>query len=186
MYGFAALRFIEDENIEDRVYWYLTELALKTDDLVLAPVGAHNRLQLARVERTFCGETEDAPYDVRLLKKVEAKYGERKLFFGGAVCCELGGVRYDFKRYTRYSRILFTDIEELSPEAEKDAFAYGVRETVSSERKDALQRLARAEGCVLLYGVRAAEQIRTVLAAVRGGEHGLDEETASAFRKKLR
>ena len=80
------MRFIEDENISDRVYWYLSERTCSAGELVLAPVGARSRLQLARVERTLSCEVQDAPYDMRLIKRVEAAYGERRPVFGGMPC----------------------------------------------------------------------------------------------------
>ena len=102
MVRFAALRFTEDENIRDRVYWYRCAFETKTGERVLAPVGSHDRLQCARVERVLFAEEGDAPYDPALLKDVAAPLGARSFLWEGRTCFELGGVRYDQKRFTRF------------------------------------------------------------------------------------
>ena len=99
---FAALRFTEDENIRDRVYWYRCAFRNKGGERVLAPVGSHDRLQCARVERVLFAEEGDAPYDPALLKDVAAPLGARSFLWEGRTCFELGGVRYDQKRFTRF------------------------------------------------------------------------------------
>ena len=99
---FAALRFTEDDNIRDRVYWYRLDFPARTGGRVLAPVGSHDRLQCARVERILEADERDAPYDVSLIKRVAAPYGARSFLWEGRTCYELGGVRYDQKRFTRF------------------------------------------------------------------------------------
>jgi len=103
---YVALRFFEDGNLADRVYWYLCDLTVTVGERVLAPVGSHDRLQLASVERVQSTEGT-APYDVRLMKHVAARYGVHALSLkSGFVCRELGGFRYDYKRFTRFGKLL--------------------------------------------------------------------------------
>ena len=117
MVTFAALRFTEDENIADRVYRYRADFAVKAGERVLAPVGSHDRLQCARVERVLEAKEEDAPYDVRLIKYVRAPLGARSFVWEGRTCLELGGVRYDGKRFTRFGAFacLFGEPPEGAP-----------------------------------------------------------------------
>ena len=70
---FAALRFYKDLNIGDRLYWYLSEFPVCAGEKVFAPVGTRNRLQKAIVERTAKADKENAPYDISLIKKIEAR-----------------------------------------------------------------------------------------------------------------
>ena len=85
MVTFAALRFAEDGNLSDRTYWYRCDFALSPGERVLAPVGPHDRLQRAVVERVLEAGAENAPYDLRLIKSVAARDGARLLRAGGAV-----------------------------------------------------------------------------------------------------
>ena len=72
---FAALRFAEDENLADRTYWYRCPFAVAEGEKVFAPVGPHDRIQRASVERVLEGDAAHAPYDVRFLKSVAAQCG---------------------------------------------------------------------------------------------------------------
>ena len=118
MVTFAALRFSEDENIADRVYWYRADFSVKEGERVLAPVGSHDRLQCARVERVLEAREEDAPYDIRLIKRVAAHLGARSFLWEERPCLELGGVRYDSKRFTRFGAFacLFGELPETAPD----------------------------------------------------------------------
>ncbi len=166
-YDFAALRFTEDENLVDRVYWYLCTFPVKEGEGVLAPIGAHSRLQFARVERTLTASEENAPYDLRLLKQVAAKYGARRLAVGRMICFEMGGLLYDSKHYTRFKRILFTIFEDEPNEEEKNLLtAYGVTETVKAA---SLREIPDTE-CVLLMGEHARPLAEQILLSVRKGE----------------
>lgn len=166
-YDFAALRFTEDENIADRVYWYRCDFPVTQGEGVLAPVGSHNRLQFARVERTLSATEENAPYDLRLIKCVAAKYGARKLVVGRAVCYELGGIRYDGKHFTRFKRVLFTEFPEEFSDGERAALReYGVTDIVSDFGE-------RSGGCVLLKGRGAKSRAEEILSAVRTQEDGI-------------
>lgn len=181
---FAALRFIEDENIADNVYWYLCEFPVEAGERVLAPVGAHNRLQCARVERTLAAEEESAPYDVRFIKKVAAKYGVCERSFEGYICRELGGRRYDAKRYTRFGAVLYC--ETLPNETQLSAlYASGV--TVLRSGEDTLfSELARTDGCALICGAGAADTAKKVFEIVRGaGEAELTLADAALLKNKL-
>lgn len=175
-YDFAALRFTEDENISDRVYWYSCAFPVKEGEGVLAPVGARNRLQFARVERTLTADEAHAPYDVRLIKSVEAKFGARKLTIGRFVCFELGGVRYDEKHYTRFRRILFSEFAGEANDCERRRLKeYGVDNIVSA------QSLAEipSEGCVLLTGEWAKRLAEEIICVVR-------EQKRTPLAEKLR
>ena len=167
-YRFAALRFVEDRNLVDRVYWYLAEFPLKEGEFVLAPVGERNRLQRAQVERTLSATEETAPYDVRLAKHVVAKCGARKLVADGVTCYELGGVKYDEKRYTAFQRVLVSD--EI-PKRFTELNSYGVVKTVipaQTGREEALRIVADTAGCVLVAGGGAREIGEALLALARG------------------
>ncbi len=128
IYDFAALRFTEDENIADRVYWYLCDFPVKEGEGVLAPVGAHNRLQFARVERTLSCAEENAPYDLRLIKRVAAKYGARRLSLSSVKNCrDLGGVRCGGKRFTGYGVFIRSDFPGSFSESDRTLLReYGV------------------------------------------------------------
>lgn len=168
---FAALRFIEDGNIAGNVYWYLCAIPVKAGEQVLAPVGAHNRLQCARVERVLVTEEKDAPYDLRLVKSVEAKLGARRLTAGRVVCFELGGVRYDEKRYTRFRRVLYTEASKAAADEARELLGeYGVTRILPAEKGCEAEILGelRGGGCVLLTGADARTSAEAILAAVRG------------------
>lgn len=181
---FTALRFIEDENISDRTYWYECGFAVEAGALVLAPVGTHDRLQCARVERVTEADEKNAPYDVRLIKRVEAECGARKLVVGRMTCFELGGLKYDTKRYTRFRRVLFSEFsEDLNEEEKTDLRDYGV--TRIMDMPASMEEIARAKGCVLVKGKGAKHTAEALLAAVRG-EEKLPVETVKYLQEKLR
>lgn len=125
---FAALRFTEDPNLADNVYWYLCDFPVKEGDRVLAPVGAHNGLQFARVERVTAGTEQSAPYDMRLIKRIAAKFGARRFPLDCARNCrELGGVRTDGKRFTRFGAFLRSDFPAYMREKDAETLqSYGV------------------------------------------------------------
>lgn len=180
---FAALRFSEDENIAGRSYWYLSEIPLKEGERVLAPIGSHDRLQCARVERLLEAEAENAPYDTRLIKCVAAKLGARKLTAGRIVCFEFGGVRYDEKRYTRFRRVLFTAFtEEFTKEEQQLLSGYGVTRILEAQEgceAEIFGELTKG-GCVLLAGTGARKTAENIIAAVRG-----ERDCGYDFRKYL-
>lgn len=180
---FAALRFFEDERIADRLYWYLSDFRLREGEEVLAPVGTHNRLQRAGVERVLEADREHAPYDMQLIKRVEARYGERRLAAGDCVCFELGGLKYDGKRYTRYRRILFS-LQIPREEELKELRAYGVADILTGSAEELAEGGALAGRCVLLAGEHARAAASTLLACVRG-EQKLSERARNALIEKL-
>ena len=177
-YDFALLRFAEDKNIADRLYWYLTDFPVSVGEEVLAPIGMHDRLQCARVERTLAAEGKDAPYDVRLIKRLAARRGARKLVLGGAEFLEFGGLRYDEKHYTRFGRVLFS--REL-PADRTELNGYGITKIV--ENGD-LGELARANGGVLLIGEEGERAFAALISFCRGKTE-LGGETAALLREKL-
>lgn len=178
---FVALRFLEDENLCDRVYWYRTDFALKEGERVLAPVGTHDRLQCAVVERTLSATAENAPYDAALVKSVAAKYGARKLMAGDTPCLELGGVRYDEKRYTQFRRILIAD---RLPSDLSGLRAYGVTRFLPAG-ETSLEEIAEIETCVLLYGASARLQAENIFSAVRGNRGDVPQAVAERLYQKL-
>ncbi len=171
-YDFAALRFCEDENIKDRVYWYLSDLPLKENEEALAPVGVHDRLQKARVERLTSAEEEDAPYDVRLIKRVAAKMGARKLSVGGASFVEFGGVRYDDRHYTRFSRVIYS--EEKADKGELALYGFhAVFEAPMSEDDGIYREIVRGHGIALLGG-EGKKIMNTLFALLQGKKDAAD------------
>ena len=153
MVTFAALRFAEDGNLSDRTYWYRCDFALSPGERVLAPVGMHDRLQRAVVERVLEAGAENAPYDLRLIKSVAARDGARLLRAGGAVFRELGGIRYDRKHYTRFGRVLVG--MRLPSAARAELSGYGVSLFCDTEENGAaavLRALSRERGCTLIFG----------------------------------
>lgn len=153
MVTFAALRFAEDGNLFDRTYWYRCDFALSPGERVLAPVGMHDRLQRAVVERVLEAGAENAPYDLRLIKSVAARDGARLLRAGGAVFRELGGIRYDRKHYTRFGRVLVG--MRLPSAARAELSGYGVSLFCDTEENGAaavLRTLSRERGCTLIFG----------------------------------
>ncbi len=181
---FAALRFFEDERIADKLYWYTSDFNLREGEEVLAPVGTHDRLQLASVERVLQADREHAPYDTRFIKKVEARYGERRLVAGDCICFELGGLKYDGKRYTRYRRILFSSRIPCEEEV-KQLRAYGVSEIFKGSAEELAEGGALAKTYVLLAGEQARAAASTLLACVRGEETNLSERARNALLEKL-
>ncbi len=177
-YDFALLRFAEDPNISDRGYWYLTDLPLQAGERVLAPVGVHDRLQCAVVERTLSAAEEDAPYDLRTVKRVEAKYGARKLVAGGTEALEFGGMRYDRKHFTRFGKVLWTP---APPEDLSEFAAYGVTKTAVRD----VGELARANGGVLLTGEEGRRMFELLAEFCRGKKTESGGETAALLREKL-
>ncbi len=187
--NFAALRFTEDKNVSERIYWYLSEFPLKAGDRVLAPIGAHDRLQAAVVEKTFSAERENAPYDLRLIKSVAAPCGARKLIAGGKEYLEFGGVKYDDKHYTRFGRVLLAKSE---PERIDELTAYGVTDFIrcTTENNQIYDRVARARGCVVLAGEAGESAFQKLLNLVRGinkplYDFGVETETVRLLKEKL-
>lgn len=169
----CALRFCADKNLSDRVYWYESELPLSVGDRVLAPVGVHDKLQLGIVERIEEGHGD------RALKRVTAREGDRILWADGVRCVEAGGVRYDEKHYTRFGRALFSKEE---PHGREELFSYGVTEFLPAS-ENALGLLARAKGCVLVYGTGAEEALSRLIGILKG--EALTGEEDEALRKKF-
>ncbi|MDE7296938.1 MAG: hypothetical protein K2N84_06710 [Clostridia bacterium] len=181
---FAALRFCEDERIADKLYWYASDFNLQEGEDVLAPVGTHDRLQRATVERVLETDPEHAPYDTRFIKKVAARYGERRLAVGDCICFELGGLKYDGKRYTRYRRILFTSCVPREEEV-KELRTYGVSDILTGSAEELAESGALAKDCVLLAGEHARAAASTLLACVRGEQTNLNERARKALLEKL-
>lgn len=186
---FAALRFVNDENLSDKVYWYLCDLSVKEGDRVLAPVGIHDRLQEGIVEKLLNVGRENAPYDLRLIKRVTARLGERKLFADGILCAELGGVKYDRKHYTRFFVALYA---ESAPGTDGQLRAYGVTKIFpdTGSAAEIYEELVKTRGCVLLTGKCGAEVFRGLLALAHGDENavrssGADRETVRRLQEKI-
>ena len=182
---FAALRFFEDANISDRLYWYLAGFPLTLGEQVLAPVGSHDRLQAARVERLLTAEEKDAPYDLRLLKRVQAKLGARKFVLGEELL-EFGGVRYDEKHYTPFKKLL---LAHEVPKEMGQIFEYGITKTLQMSADDPTlyTEIAHSLGGVLLIGAEGEKTFRALYALLRGeGSLPADEETVRLIKEMLR
>ena len=187
IYEFAALRFTEDVNISDRVYWYLSEFPVKVGDRVLAPVGSHDRLQSAVVERTLSALEKDAPYDLRLIKRIAAKSGARKLVAGGMEYLEFGGVRYDEKHFTPFGKILLAKAKSKTTD---ELRTYGVTEIFEDETPEVYEEIARSRGCVLLCGEAGERIFQALLNLARGINQPLydldvDRATVELLKEKL-
>ncbi len=178
---FCALRFTEDENLAGRTYWYVCDFPAEEGESVLAPVGSRNGLQRAVVERIKLCEERDAPYDMRLIKRVEARAGERLLTADGVRCVELGGVKYDAKRYTRFRRVL---VSEQIPQRTEELKAYGVARILAADG-DVFAALLGGEGCALVCGAGAKQTGETLLRAARGEQTGLAAPLAGALAELL-
>ncbi len=143
---FAALRFTEDENIADKTYWYACDFMAREGEQVLAPVGAHNRLQRAVIERICEAEERAAPYDIKLIKRVAAKYGARKFPLNCVRnCCELGGVKIGEKRYSKFGAYLNCDFPAFMGEEDAELLTdYGVTALIDFREESAKQANERA------------------------------------------
>ena len=188
---FAALRFTEDVNIADRVYWYLTDFPLNDGEEVLAPVGPRDRLQKARVERTLLAEGESAPYDPALIKRIVARHGDTKVELGGVPCEEFGGFRYDDRHYTRPQRIL---LAEKIPD-DRELSKYGIMtafDAPMSEDETIYREIGRGHG-ILLCGGEGRVICRILFLLLRGRKEsedflyalGLGEREIEQIKKRL-
>ena len=172
---FAALRFTEDENLSGRVYWYIAPFAVKEGERVLAPVGPHDRLQCARVERTDSFSEAEAPYPPILCKHILAKLGERKVKEG---VFDLGGVRYDDRHYVRLGRVFLA-------KTEADGAGLPIKKCNICDENPYLA--AAEEGPVLLFGDGVREAAEVILRVVRGEDVGeVPPSALFALREKLR
>ena len=151
---YAALRFAEDANLSDRTYWYASAFALAAGERVIAPVGVHDRLQRAVVERVIV--RGEPPYDGRMLTEVAARDGARRFRAGGGSFLELGGVRYDDRHYTRFGRVVLG--HGVPQDALASLRAYGVDMICRTEEDGAaeiLRALSCEPNCALVAGAGA-------------------------------
>ena len=186
-YDFAALRFYNDPNISDRLYWYLSDGPLAVGEKVLAPLGMRGRLQAAVVEKAVSADREHAPYDVDCIKHVVCRLGERRILMDGVDCLEFGGVRYDEKHYTPFGRVM---LAKEKPERTEELKRYGVRLLFCERNDDLYEEIACENGCVLLYGAKGRAVFEALLALVRGNVEpllsaGADERTILRLKEKL-
>ena len=69
---FAAVEFVDDENVVGIKYWYVCPFTyVKDGDEVIAPLGRHNRLQKGVVREVRFAEPYNAPYPMYLIKYVK-------------------------------------------------------------------------------------------------------------------
>lgn len=160
---FAALRFTADENLKDRLYWYLAPFSLNAGEEVLAPVGVHDKLQRAVVERTLEAPLREAPYELALMKRIAARFGDRTFLLGGETVLDFGGVRYDERHYTRLHRLYLS--ERLPPAAES---ALRAAVFLSPACRDGEIFRAIASGNVLLVGGEGKEIFKRLYSFLRG------------------
>lgn len=182
-YEFAALRFTADKNLSDRLYWYLSLIPLQEGEKVLAPVGVHDRLQCAQVERVVWAEEAEAPYDPSLIKQVTAKYGARKLVIGGEPLLEFGGLKYDDRHFTPFGRLL---LAEFPPTNMMEICTYGVTKLLEmGDGEELWEEIARSLGGVLLIGEEGKKTFARLIALCRGEECGISEALAGQLKEKL-
>ncbi len=180
---FAALRFTEDENLIGRVYWYLAEFPVCAGEAVFAPVGPHDRLQKGRVERVRVCAEEEAPYDVRLIKRVAARADAPALLLGGEVCTEFGGARYDSRHFTAYHVLVYA---EKNPEDADMVGGYGL-DAVFVDPKMRDRRIY--EGLILghgtlLVGGEGQKICAMLLHFLKGGAGARETLGALGFREE--
>lgn len=162
MVRYAALLFAADENLRERAYWYRCPFPVGVGEQVFAPVGVHDRIQRAEVVRV----QPVPPAGVAFFKAVAAKCGAFRRNAGEGTVFETGGLAYDHKHYTRFSRVLFGECggraAGLTPLRCDDVLC----------ALTALSARAASEGCVLLTGQRAhvAAAFLMRLAGVREGD----------------
>lgn len=186
-FQFVSLRFDADPNINDKSYWYVSEICLKPGDKVLAPIGIHDKLQAATVEEVVLREPEEAPYDIRLVKCVMSRYGVRSLEIDAVPLIEFGGARYDEKHFTPFGRVLYAKERPVFSEGFR---FYGVVLFISEEEEHPFELIEAAHGCVLLYGNRGAKVYNALLNLLKGQKdplfEGVDEAVLTRLREKLK
>lgn len=68
---FAAVEFVDDENVKGYFYWYLCEfVGVRVDDIVVAPLGRHNNLQNGVVRKVTFASEKEAPYPMYGIKRI--------------------------------------------------------------------------------------------------------------------
>lgn len=157
-YHFAALCFADDENISDRVYWYLAPFPVRVGECVLAPVGVHDKLQKAQVVRALFAPEEDAPYPLALIKRIASPYP-----YEAEGPIEFGGRRYDGRHFTPYHVLNLVENADMVPSSLSD-------EVFSGAEIDDMQvfdAIMRGHG-VLLVGQEGKRIFSELLAFVRG------------------
>ena len=177
---YVALRFADDGNLSERLYWYECPFPIREGERALAPVGVHDRLQCGIVERVRRGG--EPPYDVRLLKRAATKLYSRRLPLS-VPCRELGGVKYDEKHYTRFGAFVCA-ASFPSPSDRQILKDYGVTGEIlfreeafggdagqfltSEEIRRAMRQAARTKGCVLIAGGLPAQIFSAYLLLLAG------------------
>ena len=69
---FVAVEFINDPNVVGLIYWYLCGFAGAEEGAeVIAPLGRHNNCQRGIIRRVLYAAEQNAPYPVRLIKRVK-------------------------------------------------------------------------------------------------------------------
>ncbi len=177
---FAALRFYKDQNLADRLYWYVSDFPVKEGDKVFAPVGARDRVQKAIVERVVHADESNAPYDVALVKRLCALCGAESFEIGSLRVRDLGGIAYDERHYTRFSRLAFCERAERLTAQELDLVQHAGYDGVLYP-DDGPENIVSCER-VLLVGRNAAEAARKIIFAARGES---EEERFVALARRL-
>lgn len=76
---FVSVEFVNDPNVVGLTYWYLCDFAaVKSGDRVVAPLGRHNHTQTGVVRRVLFETEADAPYPIRLIKRIQSVVGEKE------------------------------------------------------------------------------------------------------------
>ena len=72
IYKFVSVEFTDDPNVVGRTYWYLCEIdGVEVGSVVVAPIGSHNKLQMAVVRRVMFTTEPYAPYSLSAIKKID-------------------------------------------------------------------------------------------------------------------
>ena len=70
-YMFVSVEFTDDPNVVGNTYWYLCELSgVDIGTRVIAPIGRHNKLQVAVVRRVLFADELYSPYPFSSIKRI--------------------------------------------------------------------------------------------------------------------
>ncbi|MBQ7164411.1 MAG: hypothetical protein IJU84_00535 [Clostridia bacterium] len=77
-YKFVAVEFTDDPNVVGNLYWYFCEFDnADIGTRVVAPIGRHNKLQVAVVRRVMFAEEAYSPYPFSSIKKIDGVLTEK-------------------------------------------------------------------------------------------------------------
>lgn len=129
-YFICSLEFERDKNLLCRKFLYKVYFRPEIGDMLVAPVGIHNKLQIGAVKEVFVlrddrlyrirpaysiedngGDGEKLTIPLSSMKSVVCKYSHRRAAIPDCVNSrDLGGVLYDEKHLTAYGAFVRADI----------------------------------------------------------------------------